>query len=465
MSFATYTAGVGTKGRREGAVDECSVLLEHAECGVWQGVTPAAAALLREQDSKPVGAAFPLPMPHCVSNRNSDLAPSKQVAGGVAPVHQRRGGVVLGRSARIGFVVSSSRREKLGDREEPIRSGVKNHLPAECNALERFAVDYHKPVLPREVGLSLAPAKGRWFLDMTLGGGGHTEMLLEAGGAVVGMDQDLDALTHARVRLARYGRRFRAIHGSFAAAVELIESARQSDQDADLPERFDGVLMDLGVSSHQLDSAERGFSFMREGPLDMRMDASAGMDAAAVVNTYSESELVRIFREFGEEPSARRIARMVLDRRGVRPFGSTMQLAAAIEEVVPRRGRVHPATRVFQALRMEVNREMDVLGRGLEAARTLLAPGGTLAVISFHSLEDRLVKRFMRNGSTPEIDRPEWPAPRANPDYVFVKGGGRHQEAQSDEVAWNPRSRSAKLRCVVKREGNHRPQASFSSNT
>lgn len=459
MSFATHTVEVEVEVRREDSVEKRLVLRERAECGMWQGVTPAAAALLREQDSKPVGAAFPLSLPHGVSNRVvSDLAPSKQVAAVAVRGARRRGSLVLGRSAHSGFVVSSSRREKLGDREEPIRSGVKNHVIAECSALERFAVEYHKPVLPREVGLSLAPGEGRWFLDMTLGGGGHTEMLLEGGGSVVGMDQDLDALTHASVRLARYGRRFRAIHGSFAAAVELIESARQSDQNADLPERFDGVLMDLGVSSHQLDSAERGFSFMREGPLDMRMDASAGMDAAAVVNTYAESELVRIFREFGEEPSARRIARMILDRRSARPFGSTIQLAAAIEEVVPRRGRVHPATRVFQALRMEVNQEIEVLGRGLEAARALLAPRGTLAVISFHSLEDRLVKRFMRNGSTPEIDRPEWPAPRPNPDYVFAKGGGRHQEAQPDEVAWNPRSRSAKLRCVVKREGNQREQ-------
>lgn len=416
----------------------------------WHGVTPAAAALLREQDLKPAGAAFPGLLASAASERTgSESLGLKQSATASARV-LRRVERVRGRLLRRSFVTSNSRWEMSGSRQGQVQGGCERFVASENNDLERFAVEYHKPVLPREVRASLAPENGRWFLDMTLGGAGHAEMLLEGGGFVVGIDQDIEALTHARARLERFGRKFRAIHGSFASAVELIASARRSLVNADLPERFEGVLMDLGVSSHQLDAPERGFSFMREGPLDMRMDGSAVMDAAAVVNTYSESELVRIFREYGEEPSARRIARMVVDRRVGRPFVTTTQLAAAIEEVLPRRGRVHPATRVFQALRMEVNREMEVLKRGLEAACTLLAPGGTLAVISFHSLEDRMVKYFMRHGSAPEVDRPEWPAPRPNPDHVFVKGGGRHQEAQSDEVAWNPRSRSAKLRCVVK---------------
>jgi 16S rRNA (cytosine1402-N4)-methyltransferase len=457
MSVATHNAAgcgamfVGESGKEDfvtkggWGVDLCAALC--------QGVTPAAAALLREQDFKPAGAAFPLSVVSVDWERMgfmTDTLSSVQ--------SPRRIGRVLGRSSRSGFAISSSRQEVSGDRQEQIRSGVENHPVQECDELERFAVAYHKPVLPREVRERLAPASGRWFLDMTLGGAGHTEMLLESGGSVVGIDQDEEALMHASMRLARYGRRFRAIHGSFGAAVELIEVARRSQANADLPERFDGVLMDLGVSSHQLDAAERGFSFMREGPLDMRMNLSEGTDAAAVVNTYSESELVRIFREFGEEPSARRIARMILDRRSARPFVTTVQLAAAIEEVVPRRGRAHPATRVFQALRMEVNHELEVLERGLVAARTLLAPGGTLAVISFHSLEDRIVKHFMRQGSIPEIDRPEWPAPRRNPDHAFVRGGGRHQEPQQDEVAWNPRSRSAKLRCVEKLRASPRAQ-------
>ncbi len=449
MSVATYTSATMEKmvGTESVASGSGTPLMEGgADCiRQWKGVTPAAAALLHEQDLKPAGSAFPVVVP---TAEFSGEFPFRMIA---APVRAlRRVGRVLGRSSHRGFAISSSRREVSVDSQEQIKSGVENHPVCEVNALERYAVDYHKPVLPREVGARLAPTGGRWFLDMTLGGAGHTEMLLEQGASVVGIDQDLEALAHASRRLARYGPRFRAIHGSFAAAVELLELARHSQANHDLPLRFDGVLMDLGVSSHQLDAAERGFSFMREGPLDMRMNASAGMDAATVINTYAEAELVRIFREFGEEPSARRIARMILDRRTHRPFGTTTQLAAAIEEVVPRRGRVHPATRVFQALRMEVNRELEVLEKGLDAALALLAPGGTLAVISFHSLEDRLVKRFMRHGSTPEIDRPEWPAPRPNPDYVFVKGGGRHEEAQADEVAWNPRSRSAKLRSVVK---------------
>ncbi len=452
MSAATHSpSGVGAMFVQESACEDSALK------GGWggdscaalcQGVTPAAAALLREQDVKPAGSAFPLSAACLDSDRMSFVAdPQSSVR---AP---RKVGRVLGRSSRSGFATSSSRQDVSGDRHEQIKSGVQNHPVQELDDLERFAVHYHKPVLPREVRASLAPRSGRWFLDMTLGGAGHAEMLLEHGGSVVGIDQDREALVHASLRLARFGRRFRAIHGSFAAAVELIETARRSQADSDLPERFDGVLMDLGVSSHQLDAAERGFSFMREGPLDMRMNLSVGLDAAAVVNQYSECELLRIFREFGEEPSARRIARMIVDRRSAKPFATTVQLAGAIEEVVPRRGRVHPATRVFQALRMEVNHELEVLERGLDAARTLLAPGGTLAVISFHSLEDRIVKRFMRQGCTPEIDRPEWPAPRRNPNHVFVKGGGRHLEPQSDEVAWNPRSRSAKLRCVEKLPG------------
>jgi 16S rRNA (cytosine1402-N4)-methyltransferase len=411
----------------------------------WKGVTPAAAALLQEQDLKPVGAAFPEPLSRFVGEKGN-FAPRR--IDGVRSLGNASS-IRIG-SLRRRLSIKGSRRKvsRDGGMRKTVGSGVETESAQSEKNLERFSTEYHKPVLPREVCASLRPESGRWFLDMTLGGGGHSEMLLEHGASVVGIDQDCEALAHASARLARYGRRFRAIHGSFAHAVELVEATRSVGLNADVPARFDGVLMDLGVSSHQLDAAERGFSFMREGPLDMRMNAGAGIDAASVVNTYPESDLARIFREFGEEPSAKRIARMIVERRAAGLFTTTLQLASAVEAIVPRRGRVHPATRVFQALRMEVNHELEALERGLNAACALLAPGGTLAVISFHSLEDRMVKRFMRHRSSPEIDRPEWPAPRPNPDHVFVKGGGRHQEAEADEVAWNPRSRSAKLRCV-----------------
>ena len=411
-------------------------------------LTPAAADLLREQDLKPAGAAFPVAKlsedPSCVAHVCPSGATRRRI--GPRAMMGRRVSRMQKTGARHASSVNGAGSERETSANER-SAGAQTDVSGGAD-LERFAVDYHKPVLPREVFGCFHPVEKRWFLDMTLGGAGHAEMLLAAGACVVGIDQDAEALVHAERRLAPYGRRFRPVHGSFAGAVELLEQARGVVGNQDVPEKFDGILMDLGVSSHQLDAPERGFSFLREGPLDMRMDSRAGVDAAFVVNTYEEGELIRVFREYGEEPAARRIARMIVDRRARVLFQTTSELAAAIEEVVPRRGRVHPATRVFQAIRMEVNQELDVLRRGLDAALKLLAPGGRLAVISFHSLEDRLVKQFMRHGSTAEIDRPEWPAPRANPDHVFVRGGGRHQEAREDEVTWNPRSRSAKLRCV-----------------
>jgi 16S rRNA (cytosine1402-N4)-methyltransferase len=206
----------------------------------------------------------------------------------------------------------------------------------------------------------------------------------------------------------------------------------------------------LGVSSWQLDTAERGFSFQREGPLDMRMNPAAGMTAADLVNTAPAAELVRIFQVYGEEPHARRIAARIVSGRAAKPFETTMQLALAVEEVVPRRGRIHPATRIFQALRIAVNREMEVLESVLGQAAARLRPGGRMAVITFHSLEDRMVKEFFRLRSTAELDRPEWPAPRPNPDYIFRALTRKPVIASAEEQRSNPRSRSAKLRAVEK---------------
>ena len=270
---------------------------------------------------------------------------------------------------------------------------------------------FHTPVLLKEVVGMLAPRAGEQFVDCTLGGGGHTEALLEAGARVIGIDQDPDAIVLTKENLHRHGPSFLPVRANFDQLATVLD-------DLGVPE-VDGVLLDLGVSSWQLDTPDRGFSFQREGPLDMRMNPDAGLTAADLVNTASAEELARIFRQYGDEPNARRIAARLASARAVRPFQTTMQLALAVEEVVPRRGRIHPATRVFQALRIAVNRELEVLESVLGQAAARLRPGGRIAVITFHSLEDRIVKDFFKLRSTAELDRPEWPAARPNPDYIF----------------------------------------------
>jgi 16S rRNA (cytosine1402-N4)-methyltransferase len=298
--------------------------------------------------------------------------------------------------------------------------------------------DYHAPVLPREVLEALRPQPGKRFVDGTLGGGGHTASLLETGAEVIGIDRDPEALAAATARCASFGSPFRALHGNFAEIASLVSGAGW--------EEVDGVLLDIGVSSHQLDDASRGFSFQGTGPLDMRMDPSGGFNAADVVNTYPEDALKQILREFGEETFAGRIARAIVEERQKRPLTTTRDLASLVERVYPGHSKRHPATRTFQAIRMEVNAELASLERGLEGATHLLRPGGRLAVITFHSLEDRIVKNFIRNRSQRWIDRPEWPAPRPNPDFQFEPIGRKPVEAGDDEVRTNPRSRSAKLR-------------------
>ena len=206
---------------------------------------------------------------------------------------------------------------------------------------------------------------------------------------------------------------------------------------------IDGGLLDLGVSSHQLDTPERGFSFQREGPLDMRM-GSSGMTAADLVNTASVEELARIFREYGDEPRAIQFAVRIVRAREKKPFSSTLELADLI--AAGRTGPRHPATRVFQALRIAVNDEIGSLERALPAYVSMLAPGGRLAVITFHSLEDRIVKQFFRKHSMAEIDNPTWPAPRPNPDRTLDLVTARSVTASPEELASNPRSRSARLR-------------------
>jgi len=302
----------------------------------------------------------------------------------------------------------------------------------------------HKSVLAAEVVEMMEPGPGKVVADLTLGGGGHSELLLEAGATVYGFDQDAEAMAAARRRLQRFGERFIPVESNFEAFGEELRARGQG--------RLDGILMDLGVSSHQIDTAERGFSFQKDGPLSMRMDGEGHPDAADLVNSLDEEAMAALFRRYGEERKAKRIARAIVRRRQREPFTRTLDLADCIEAAVGRSSGMHPATRVFQALRIAVNRELTVLEAALEQSIDWLAAGGRLVVISFHSLEDRIVKQFMRRHCQPTVDRPEWPAPRPNPDYDFEPLGRRARFATAAEVEENPRARSARLRAAIRRE-------------
>jgi 16S rRNA (cytosine1402-N4)-methyltransferase len=302
--------------------------------------------------------------------------------------------------------------------------------------------EYHESVLLQETVERLCPAAGKLIVDGTLGGGGHAAALIEAGARVIGLDQDAGAIVFAAQRLAGYGDRFQPARSSFAEVGEVLDGLGVV--------KIDGALLDLGVSSRQIDAPERGFSFMHDGPLDMRMDDRGLVTAADLVNTMSGEQLERIFRAYGEEPAARKIAARITRERMVKAITTTLGLAQVVESVVPRRGRAHPATRVFQALRIAVNRELEVLEEGLAQFAARLATGGRFAVITFHSLEDRIVKDFFKLRSTPWLDRPEWPEARANPDCIFRKITGKPIIASDAEQRANPRSRSAKLRVVEK---------------
>ena len=311
-------------------------------------------------------------------------------------------------------------------------------LIIEEEAQEMEDLTYHRPVLATEVVELLAPRPGALVVDGTCGGGGHAEAILQTGADVLGLDQDPDAVAFAGERLAQFGGRVTLRQANFRNAAQVLDDLGISG--------IGGALLDLGVSSRQLENAERGFSIMRNGPLDMRMDPRREQTAADVINSYSEEELTRLFRDLGEEPAARRIASQLVKQRKTEPFRETVQLARAIEKIVWRHGRRHPATQVFQALRMEVNDELGALEAGLGALTTRLETGARIAVIAFHSLEDRIVKNFFRDRSREWLDRPEWPEPRPNPDYKFTLLTSKPVEPDAEEQRTNPRSRSAKLR-------------------
>ncbi len=295
----------------------------------------------------------------------------------------------------------------------------------------------HKPVLLAEVMQALRPERGRLMVDGTFGAGGYSRAFLDAGASVVAFDRDPTVAGFADGLGA--GGRFRLMKAPFSAMTEVLGEGGA-----------DGVALDLGVSSMQMDEAERGFSLMRDGPLDMRMTRE-GLAAADLVNEAEPAELVRIFRLYGEERQARRIAGALVRRRAEAPFTRTLDLAEVVERALGgRRGaRMHPATRVFQALRIAVNQELSELESGLVAAERTLKVGGRLAVVSFHSLEDRIVKAFLiaRAGRTAEASRHVPPKVSDQPpSFELLHNGARTPSAE--EVAANPRARSAKLRAA-----------------
>ena len=306
----------------------------------------------------------------------------------------------------------------------------------------------HTSVLPAEVLAYLAPVSGGTYLDGTLGGGGHAGLILEAlagSGRLFGFDRDPAAIAAATATLAGFGERFIPVNRNFA---DLSEALAELGVTA-----LDGFLLDLGVSSHQLDTAERGFSFQQDAPLDMRMDTSQGESAADLVNRLSHGELARIIREYGEERWAGRIASFICEAREAAPLVTTYQLVDVIKGAIPRKAweeRLHPATRTFQGLRIAVNDELASLEKGLAAAVSLLKLGGRGVVISFHSLEDRIVKQLFRKLATGCVCPKEFPVCICSHQPEVKVLTGKPVMAAAAELAENPRSRSAKMRVVLK---------------
>ncbi len=292
----------------------------------------------------------------------------------------------------------------------------------------------HEPVLLAQTLERLITDKGGLYLDATLGLGGHAEAILDkisAQGRVLGLDADPEALAEAAHQLAAHSGRFHSIRTNFRCLGSVLE------KEGFFP--LTGALFDLGVSSLQLDKPSRGFSFMREGPLDMRLGPDTALTAEQIVNRWPAEQIAMLLKEFAEEPEADRIARALVSRRANKPFTTTLELAACVESVVPRTGH-HPATRTFQALRIAVNQELEALTLGLEAVVPYLKSGARLCVITFHSLEDRIVKNVFASYV-------------AQGSCVYL-GKGDAKSAilpAADEIARNPRSRSAKLRVIEKK--------------
>jgi 16S rRNA (cytosine1402-N4)-methyltransferase len=305
----------------------------------------------------------------------------------------------------------------------------------------------HVPVLADEVLAALAPRPGETIVDCTFGAGGHSTLLaarLRGEGKLIAIDRDPTVAPYFERLRRSTSAKVRLLHGEFSQVLEQLSSNGV---------QADAILLDLGVSSMQLDRPERGFSYAADAALDMRMDPSAEVTAADVVNDTPERELADIFRRYGEERYARQIARAIVKRRTKQPFARTADLVEVVKQAIPapaRFGEGHPAKRVFQALRIEVNDELDSLERALPAALATLRPGGRLAVISFHSLEDRIVKRFLRSEERGCTCPPEFPVCACGASPTVRATPRRAIRPSPAEVARNPRSQSARLRVAVK---------------
>jgi 16S rRNA (cytosine1402-N4)-methyltransferase len=303
-------------------------------------------------------------------------------------------------------------------------------------AMDSDRVYKHAPVMVEEIVHFLTPRSGAVYVDATLGEGGHSEVLLRASapaGQVIGIDRDAEVLEVARRRLASFGARLQIVHGH-AAELRGILDARGIPW-------VDGILLDLGVSSYQLETTDRGFSFMRAGPLDMRMDRSTGQTAATLVNTLGEADMINLIQRYGEERWARRIARAIVRARRRTPLRTTQELAALITHVIPpgaRPSRIHPATRTFQAFRIAVNQELSTLEESLRGAIACLKQGGRLCVIAYHSLEDRIVKRTFQALAASQDET-------TSQARVLTRKPATSSPA---ERKTNPRARSAKLRVL-----------------
>ena len=301
----------------------------------------------------------------------------------------------------------------------------------------------HLPVMYVEALQQLSIKKDGIYLDCTFGRGGHSQgilNLLGQNGRLLAFDRDSDAINSEDAQAMLNDERFKLQHSCFSELESVVKSA-------DLAGKIDGILMDLGVSSPQLDNPERGFSFLRDGPLDMRMDGNAGISAEQWLASIDEKALVKVLFEYGEERFARRIARAIVEKRALSPITTTRQLAALIEDAVSvREKHKHPATRTFQAIRIEINGELDELKTVLQQSARVLSPGGRLVVISFHSLEDRIVKRFIRDESGAKYNPGKLPVKEADISKGILKKVGKRLKAGAQEISQNPRARSAIMR-------------------
>ncbi len=301
----------------------------------------------------------------------------------------------------------------------------------------------HLPVMYAEALQQLAIKKDGIYLDCTFGRGGHSQgilNLLGPTGQLLAFDRDSDAINSDYAQAMLADERFRLKHSCFSQLENIIESAG-------LAGKIDGILLDLGVSSPQLDNPERGFSFLRDGPLDMRMDGSTGVSAEQWLASVDEKDLVKVLFEYGEEKFARRIARAIVEQRAQAPITTTRQLALLIEDAISvREKHKHPATRTFQAIRIEINGELDELKVVLEQSARVLKPEGRLVVISFHSLEDRIVKRFIRNESGAKYNPGKLPVKEVDIAKGILKKVSKALKADAQEIRQNPRARSAVMR-------------------